>query len=588
MREGLKFIGKDIYLNGEKIKIFSGAMHYFRIMPEYWKDRLLKLKNLGLNTVETYMNWGLHQPYENEWDFSGRLDLVKYINLAKELGLNVILRPGPYICSECEFGGLPWWLLKYPMVVRTSDERYLKYAKIYIDKVSELIKPLLYENGGNIIAVQLENEYGAYANDKKYLETLREYYLSNGIKTTLFTSDGITEYMMKNGAIDDVWMTINFRGDVPEMKGLIDKLRPNTPFMVMEYWNGRQMMYNGDSFPRDPELVASRLKEIIDLDGNFNLYMFHGGTNFGFQTGSNYDLGAYVVNFTSYDVDAPLNEAGNPTEKYYAEQRVIYNALNKPIPERLKEIEFASYGKAKLVGYAPLFNGEQETYRSLTPDSMENFNQGHGLISYKTVIDGAGTGKLCLSPHDRARIFVNGKHVATVDREDGERASVEITANGKTELEIIVEEYGRIKFADNIADHKGLVNNITFCSKNLLNWEITCQKLENIEEFIFEKENEYLDKPVAIKYEIEIDKVQDTFIKPIGFSRGNVWINGFNIGRHFDCGNQKTLYVPAPLLKKGLNEIIVTDNSNDNKEKEVIFQSTHELYGKGKFRHIVD
>ncbi|MBQ4269295.1 MAG: beta-galactosidase, partial [Clostridia bacterium] len=344
IKNGIRWTKDKIYINEKPEKIMSGAVHYFRVVPEYWRDRLLKLKEFGCNCVETYACWNLHEKSEGALDFEGWLDLGAYLDMAQELGLYAIVRPGPYMCSEWDFGGLPWWLLKYSDIqIRCSQPLFLEKITPYLEKVCEILRPRLIGNGGNVIFVQIENEYGSYGNDKAYLRWLKEFYETRGIDCGLLTSDGETEFLLKNGTLPDVLASVNYRWDSVRCLAALQKYHGDQPGAVLELWNGKQQHWGEPIIRRDIDEVATSVKTALENAELVNLYMFHGGTNFGFMNGSLDYPGRFVVQLSSYDVDAPVNEYGFRTPKYYAEQKVICEHFGKPIENTAKDPVFQSY-----------------------------------------------------------------------------------------------------------------------------------------------------------------------------------------------------------------------------------------------------
>lgn len=565
-----------IYVNGKKEKIMSGAMHYFRIFPEYWKDRLLKLKELGCNCVETYVCHNLHEPTEGSFDFSGMLDLAKYLDYARELGLYAIVRPGPYICSEWDFGGLPWWLLKYQdLQVRCANSLFLEKITPYLDKVCEIIRPRLITNGGNIILVQIENEYGAFGNDKTYLNWLKDFFIQREINCGFVTSDNEAEFHIENGKVDGVLESVNYRNESIRCIGALKKYCPNQPGAVMELWNGKCMLWGEPWQKRDIDEVADSVKTALENAELVNLYMFHGGTNFGFMNGANDFGNKYMAQMTSYDVDAPVNEYGQRTPKYYAEQKVICEHLGIEIKNTATDPILADYGKAKLVGCVSLKDANIQIKKTTSPTvlTMEQCDQGYGYIVYSTKVffDKQGAELMLPEIHDIAHVYVNGKYLKTVYKHDQDKI-VKIDGYGYQTIQILVENMGRINYGPYLMDRKGIIGNPIvhdIHSHTYLTpygYDIYSVELKSLP-------TEYSNKvevnaPAFYMFELEVDKPKDTIIYPKGFTRGVVFANGFNLGRHWDIENsQNKLYLPAPLLKKGKNQIVVFDVLATDKEK---------------------
>lgn len=579
-------IKKDgFYIHDNKTKIVSGAMHYFRMFPEYWENRLLSLKELGANCVETYSAWNLHEKEEGKWDFSDRLDLVKYIQTAKKLGLYVILRPGPYICSECDMGGLPWWLLKYDDIkLRAFNSRFLEKAKIYLEKICTLIKPHLITNGGNVILVQVENEFGAYGDDKPYLMAIRDILLNSGIDVPLVTCDWEADKTLNNGTLGDVYATVNYRSASEYAIGRLKAFRPNAPGGVMELWNGKAIHLNKKCEKRNLIEVEDSVKKALEYAELLNLYMFHGGTNFGFFNGATYDGGKFYVQATSYDVQAPLGEYGNKTDKYYIEQKVICDYLGKDIVNNAPVPQLKNYGSAEFICQTSISNIDKKYFTSFKSDTvmpMEKYGQAHGCIAYTATFESNGdfiTIKLPIV-HDFASVYVDNDLVGRVERDGDNLIGVQLD-NGTHSLTVFVEEMGRVNFGEEIFDPKGLIGDIEIIcgedSKVLKDFTVTCYSFDEID---FVGGELKLQSPALYKYKIELNLCFDTYLEIKGFTRGFVFVNGFNLGRYWSVGPQGSLYLPKRLLKDGINQIIVFDSCATEEKKSVILSGKQILDG---------
>ena len=569
MFNSFKINGNRFELNGKPFQVFSGAIHYFRCVPEYWEDRLLKLKLAGFNTVETYVCWNLHEPVKNEYDFSGMLDIVKYIKTAQQLGLYIIVRPGPYICGEWEFGGLPAWILKDNNVkLRCSDSSFLIHVKDFFTKLFSLLRPLQITNGGNIIAIQIENEYGSYANDKKYLRELVEIYDELGINVLTFTSDGTWCNMLSGGTIDNVLPTLNFGSRTSTAFSAL-KRYGDIPKMCMEFWCGWFDHWGEKHHTRKSTSIITEIEAFINQNASFNMYMFYGGTNFGFNAGANFKR-KYQPVTTSYDYCAPLTEYGDYTETYHKIREILCNKQNIPMLPLPEPPELQNLGKVSLVEYAPLFENLDEIstkYFSPFPEPMEKFGQNYGLIFYKTKIVGeyAPSFLSLKDVHDRAYIYLNNKKIAIIDRckEHSKIYQLKLKKqlflkkiSEQVDLGILVEAMGRVNYGDNIYDRKGITE-VSIANQLVLGYEIYTIPLNNLEKLKFNK--------IHLKGEVNVPvffrgtfkaQSKDCFINMTGFTKGYVFVNGFNLGRYWDIGPQKTLYLPGPILKE-INEIIV-------------------------------
>jgi len=545
------------YLDDKPFQILSGGIHYFRVVPEYWEDRLLKLKALGLNTVETYVPWNFHEPKKGEFNFSGLADIEKFIALAHELGLYVIVRPSPYICAEWEMGGLPAWLLKdQDVVLRSSHPTFLKHIEDYFDVLLPKFEPFLYQHGGPIIAMQIENEYGAYGNDLDYLNFFKEQYEKHNLDTFIFTSDGPD--FMKQGSLPDVTTTLNFGSRVDESFARLEDYKPNSPKMVAEFWIGWFDHWSGKHHTRSAEDTAAVFRDLMEAKSSVNFYMFHGGTNFGFMNGANhYDI--YYPTITSYDYDALLTENGEITEKYRAVKEILSDYIDVPADYESK-ITTHAYGTVELTESVSLFDtlSDIKKVENLVPLSMEDLDHPYGYTLYRTEVNRQGELNFNSDAiHDRAFIYINGKYVMTTYKNDEEKDLKLNFTEENNVLEIFVENMGRANYGEHLSDKRGIVKNIWLGEQYWFDWEMYLIDLESLPEKYSGEDNRF---PKFFRGQFEVETLHDTFVETEGFSKGNVFINGFNLGRYWNtAGPQKTLYLPGPLLKKGKNEIVVLE-----------------------------
>ncbi|MBQ8880011.1 MAG: beta-galactosidase [Clostridia bacterium] len=574
----LTYKGDSFYRDGKKHTILSGAMHYFRIPREYWHDRLLKLKECGFNTVETYTAWNLHEPRENSFNFSGNLDIAAFIETAQSLGLDLILRPGPYICSEWELGGLPSWLLKYEkMPLRCYNDEFLAKVKRYYDQLLPRIKPYLSSCGGCITMIQIENEYGSYGDDKKYLRAIAEIYKNNGIDCLYFTSDGPTYYMLNGGTLDEHLATANFGSRPCERLDILKKFRPDQPLMCAEYWCGWFDHWSEYHHTRTAEEVVSDFEEFFRINASFNFYMFHGGTNFGFMNGANYSEKGYEPTTTSYDYCAPLNEAGDRTATYYAIRELVKKYYGTVPPLTASDSKKKAYGKVELTEIADLFDNLDNISApvfSTSPKYMEDMDQSYGYILYRSTLKGPSEERAIEVDqiHDRVQIFLDGEHKGTYCRmakpKKDELVTVALDFGESVRLDLLVENMGRINYGPKLLDRKGL-SAVRLNNQHHFGWETYCLPMEKeLDGLVYKKATEdSTSKPAFLRGYLDIrEEPSDTFIRLDGFHKGFVKINGFNIGRYFnDAGPQKTLYVPAPILKKGKNEILVFESDSTDR-----------------------
>ncbi|MBM7583480.1 beta-galactosidase [Bacillus pakistanensis] len=571
----LKVQDGELWLGEKPIQLISGAIHYFRMVPEQWKDRLEKLKACGFNCVEFYIPWNLHEPVSGEYHFEGIANVERFIQLADELGLLVIVRPSPYICAEWEFGGLPSWLLKDENIrLRSSDQSFLKYVDRYLKVILNVLKPYQSTNGGPIIAMQIENEYGSYGTDQEYLKHLRDVMIDNGIDVLLFTSDGPTDAMLQGGTMDGTLATLNFGSKSDEAFKKLEEFHPNSPKICMEYWNGWFDHWGEEHHTRDHKDAADTFKHMLETGVSVNFYMFYGGTNFGFYNGANFGE-FYQPTITSYDYDAPLTEAGDYTEKYHAIREIIANHTKIELPTLPKESTKKSYGEVELKQSVSLFNALPDLTRAIhSPDPlpMEKVDQDYGFILYRKFLKGPRE-KMVLQlqeVRDRALIFLNNDYQGVIDRWEDSTVEFSVPKEGVL-LDILVENMGRINYGPKLKDPKGITEGIRHGRQFLHHWDIYPLPLDNLTALSFTKDQSH-HGPAFYKGEFQVDEPHDTFLALPGWKKGVVYINGFNVGRYWEKGPQETLYVPAPLLEKGTNELKIFE--------------LHE--SKGKLVHFVD
>ena len=576
-------IKNEFYLNNKPFQIISGSIHYFRTVPEYWQDRLEKLKNMGCNTVETYIPWNFHEENRGEFRFDGIRDIERFIQLAKSLDLYMIIRPSPYICAEWEFGGLPAWLLKdRNMRLRCSYEPYINAVRNYYEVLIPKLVPYQIDRGGNIIMIQIENEYGYYGNDTGYLEFLRDTMRDLGITVPFATSDGPwNENIFKSGMVNGALPTGNFGSGAEWQFGQMKKfIGGGKPLMCMEFWNGWFDAWGEEHHTTSPEKAAAELDELLKR-GSINFYMFEGGTSFGFMSGRN--SGNKTCDVTSYDYDAPLTEDGRITEKYNAFKNIIskYRAINE-VP-LTTEIKRRRYGKISCTAKTDLFSVLDkiaEPIHSVYPLTMEDIGQNYGYILYRTELrpDEIMNDIYLEGLSDRALCYHNGDHVGTFFG-DNIWNKIEISEkNNGGYVQILAENLGRENFGTGLENQrKGISGGIKVNDRRCYGIDIFPLSLseDQIEKLDFN--SGYSEgKPAFYKFEFEADELCDTFVDFDGFGKGNIFINGFNLGRFWDIGPQKTLYLPAPLLRHGSNTIIVFETEGKSSDS-IILTDEHDL-----------
>ena len=573
-------------LDGKPFRIISGAMHYFRVVPEYWRDRLEKMRAFGLNTVETYVPWNLHEPRPGDFQFDGMLDIVKFIETANDVGLKVIVRPGPYICSEWDFGGLPAWLLKDPnMQVRCAYPPYLKAVDRFFDALLPKLVPLQSTKGGPIIAMQVENEYGSYGNDKDYLRHLADGMRARGIDSFLFTSDGPRDYCLQGGTLPDVFKTVNFAFDSKEAFAKLREYQPEGPLMVMEFWSGwfdhwGEPHHISEDSSDSIQRSVDTLDEILSMGASVNFYMFHGGTNFGFMNGANAEPSSYQADVTSYDYACPISESGNLNPRYEAYREILKKYINISSIFNYKPPTKRAYGSVELTESVELFESLEvlsNPQRSVIAHPMEMYDQDYGFILYRTQVTGPRMGILRVRGlHDRAQVFIDGESTDVVDRESGnEYSAVDIVHDVK--LDILVENMGRVNFGPVLLDRKGITDGVTINDQYQFGWDVFPLPLNDLRNLKFSPlKTTTQARPTFYKTTFHVEEPADTFLALPGWTKGVVWLNGFNLGRYWERGPQKTLYIPAPLLKEGQNELIVFE-LHDTHNPTVEFRDTPDL-----------
>ncbi len=574
-----EIVNNEFLKDGKPIKIISGAVHYFRNMSDVWEDIFKKLKAIGCNCVETYCAWNMHEKIQGQYDFSGNLDIANFIKMAQKENLMVIVRPGPYICAEWEFGGLPWWIQsKDDIEIRCMNKEYINCFEKYLEALFNEIRPLLCTNGGPIIMLQCENEYGYYGDDKQYLEYLVKSYREKGIDVPLFTSDGTSKDNLLDGSIDGLFATLNFGSRVEENFKDFNSLYPEKPKMCMEMWNG-WFDHWGDSYHHttSAEDYAKVVDDMLKI-GSANMYMFIGGTNFGFTSGANHSE-KFTPDVTSYDYDALLTEAGDTTPKYYAVRNVIKKYTDGPLPDVPANRPKKAYGKFLLTKKTGLFanlNNISKPIKSEVPKCMEKYGIGYGYIAYQTTLnrDYIDATLSLESLGDRAQVYLNHNLIGILYI--NEDLDIKINANKGDVLTILCENMGRANFGSKMMRKKGIVGRCLIDKKIHFNWNVYPLPMDNLSDLDFTKD-QFSEKSAFYKGYINIDETCDTFLKLENFKKGFVMVNGFNLGRYWEIGPQKTLYVPKSVLKKGENEFIVFESDGLKGIPFLELSDTHDL-----------
>ncbi|XP_051052881.1 beta-galactosidase-1-like protein 2 isoform X1 [Phodopus roborovskii] len=572
-RLGLRTKGPNFMLEDSTFQIFGGSVHYFRVPKEYWRDRLLKMKACGLNTLTTYVPWNLHEPERGKFDFSGNLDLVAFIQQAAKIGLWVILRPGPYICSEIDLGGLPSWLLQDPnMKLRTTYHGFTKAVDLYFDHLMSKVVPLQYKHGGPIIAVQVENEYGSYNKDRAYMPYIKKALEDRGIIEMLLTSDN--KDGLQNGVVSGVLATINLQSqqELKALNSILLSIQGIQPKMVMEYWTGWFDSWGGPHNILDSSEVFQTVSAIIKAGSSINLYMFHGGTNFGFINGAMH-FNDYKADVTSYDYDAVLTEAGDYTAKYTKLRDLFGTFSGIPLPPPPELTLKMTYEPMRPSFYISLWDALlylEEPIESELPINMENLpvnngnGQAFGYILYETTIFSSGV--LSGNVRDRGQVFLNRIFIGFLDYKTT-AITIPLT-QGYTTLRILVENRGRVNYGNNIdTQRKGLIGNLYLDNDPLKKFRI--YSLDMTKQFFqrldVDKWSFIPKEPTFPAFFLGALSVgiypSDTFLKLEGWTKGVVFVNDHNLGRYWNIGPQETLYLPGVWLDKGLNKVIIFEET---------------------------
>lgn len=582
------------YRNGKVTPILSGEMHYPRIPHQYWRHRLKMMKAMGLNTVATYVFWNLHEPEPGKWDFTGDKNLAEYIKTAGEEGMMVILRPGPYVCAEWEFGGYPWWLQNVEgMEIRRDNPEFLKYTKRYIDRLYKEVGDLQVSKGGPIIMVQAENEFGSYVAQRKdipleehrrYNAKIKQQLADAGFNVPLFTSDG--SWLFEGGSTEGALPTANGESNIENLKKVVDQYHGGVgPYMVAEFYPG-WLSHWAEPFPQvSASSIARQTEKYLENDVSFNFYMVHGGTNFGFTSGANYDKKHDIQpDLTSYDYDAPISEAGWVTPKYDSIRNVIKKYVSYPVPEApapLPLIEIPSIRLNKIADVLGLAS-EMQAVESETPLTFEQLNQGYGYVLYSKHFNQPISGKLEIPGlRDYATIYINGEKAGELNRYY-KNYSMDIDIPFNASLEILVENMGRINYGPEIVNNtKGIISPVLINGNEITgNWEMYKLPMSEMPDFarlnkayVFDntpaKTDALAGKPVLYEGTFTLNETGDTFIDMEQWGKGIIFINGINIGRYWQAGPQQTLYIPGVWLKKGENKIVIYEQLNNGIKTEV-------------------
>jgi beta-galactosidase len=567
----LRANGDHFELDGKPFQIISGAIHYARVPRAYWRDRLRKARAMGLNTVETYVFWNMHEASPGQFDFTRQNDVAEFIREAQQEGLYVILRPGPYVCAEWEFGGYPAWLLREPgMVVRSSNPAFMAAASRWLRRLGRELAPLQSAYGGPIVAVQVENEYGSFGSDHAYMEQIHHLLLDSGFdKAMLYTADGADEVV--NGSLPELPAAINFgtgeaRSEFAKLKGI----RPNGPWMCGEYWAGWFDHWGGRHAHTDAAEEASDLKWMLQQGYSVNLYMFHGGTSFGWMNGANSNGKNYEPDVTSYDYDSPVTESGELGPKFFLFRDAIRQVTGITPPTPPEPAPTRAIAPVTLAHSASLWENLPTPVASERVLSMEDVGQSYGYILYRTTIAHAQSSELRIDElHSYAQIYLDGTLAGTLDRRLKQDALALQITHDNTRLDILVENTGRVNFGHQFPNERaGITRQVLLANTALTGWSIYPLPMSLPGKMTF-KTGE-CSGACFYQAKFQVDGPADTFADTHSLGKGAIWINGEALGRFWNVGPQRTLYLPAPRLKQGQNEMVVFD-LNGNSGRTVPF-----------------
>jgi len=602
--------------DGKPFRYISGSLHYFRIPPSYWRDRIQKAKALGLNTIQTYIPWNIHEPKPEEYSFNKQNDLVQFIEMVHEEGLLLILRPGPYIDAELDFGGFPWWLAKeQTMEMRTSDSKYMIYVNRWFNFLLPRIKPNLYKNGGPVIALQVENEYGSYfACDSGYLLMLKNIIVrSLGEDVVLFTTDGYTDDELSCGTSSNIFKTIDFGTEITPRRAFAQqrKHQPTGPLVNSEFYTGWLDYWGRSHQRRDAHTIAAHLNDILAMNASVNLYMLQGGTNFGFMNGVDLDeKDTREIVLTSYDYDAPISEAGDTTWKYFKLREVIQKFVNQPLPSVPSNATKKAFGEAYITP-THSFNRFKEylIYWGLKPTKitspvgMAAMDNGYGSVIYTPTLPQKYINKTVTlvfeEIHDQATFVVDGKIHSLVD---GPVTNFELTVQLNNTFDVMMLNQGRVAFAPKgnhyLPERKGLWGNVrvketneTFTNEwmtiNVNDTTLWEANYHTTQQDTRQMNSKNTTKEFQVIYQsfFALQEKADTFLRLPTFNKAQVYINGYNLGRIWQMkGPQKNLYVPSCYLNVGLNGVLVLALDNHAQENAdgadyttILFEDTPDI-----------
>ncbi|HEU5470681.1 MAG TPA: beta-galactosidase family protein [Actinophytocola sp.] len=559
---------RDFLLDGRPIQLISGALHYFRVHPDQWADRIDMARRMGLNTIETYVAWNAHSPKPGMFDLTGGLDLDRFLRLVAAAGMHAIVRPGPYICAEWDNGGLPAWLFRDPEVgVRRYEPRYLAAVQDYLAQALGVVAPHQIDRGGPVLLVQVENEYGAFGDDKRYLAALVDYIRAAGITVPLTTVDQPNDEMLAAGGLDGVHRTASFGSTGTRRPA--DRLatlrahQPTGPLMCSEFWDGWFDHWGEEHHTTPTDRAAADLDVLLAAGASVNLYVFHGGTNFGLTNGAN-DKGVYRPLITSYDYDAPLNEAGHPTAKYHAFREVIarYREVPGPVPPPAPPAPelLAPLRDPVLLLDAPQRWGTWQHHEQLP--TLDDLDPPPRLALLRTRLRGTGPGVLVFGElRDRVAVFLDGAPAGVLHREHHERALPLPHTDG--ELTLLLEDLGRVNYGPRIGEAKGIIGGAWLHGQPVTGWDLMPLDLSAppnpwpTPSIPLPQPTGPVAGPALLHTTFDLATPTDLHLDTSTWGKGMAWLNGFHLGRYWRRGPQRTLYIPAPVTTPGPNHLVI-------------------------------
>lgn len=576
---------QDFLLNGKPHRILAGALHYFRIHPDQWADRIRKARQMGLNTIETYVAWNMHAPSPDAFDTTGGLDLGRFLDLVAAEGMHAIVRPGPYICAEWDNGGLPAWLFgSGNPVIRSSDPVYMKLVRKYFEQLAPILVPRQIDAGGPIILVQIENEYGAYGADADYLEQLVELNREIGLSVPFTTVDQPEPDMLVNGSLPGLHKTGSFGSRAKERLATLRRHQPTGPLMCSEFWVGWFDHWGAHHHTTSAGQAAQELEDLLAAGASVNIYMFHGGTNFGFTNGAN-DKGVYQPTVTSYDYDSPLDESGHPTGKYWAFREILgrYTDLDDhDVPPERKAARVLELPLTQELSLWDYFDAAADWADSEEPGSTDAIGHYSGFSVYRTEVQPCAQAVLEFAEiRDRAQVFLNRQHLGTLSR-DQKETSLVLPANDGGILEVLLEDQGRVNYGPRLGEPKGLMGPARLNGVPLKKWQLSPLQLvdggpvSRAFDGLPRQQLEQLAGPVFARATFDHPDGSDLYLDTHNWTKGLVWVNGFCLGRYWARGPQRTLYVPGTLLKPAGNEIVVLELHSATRAT-VSFVAEHDL-----------